>query len=68
MNIQPSCSGCSEFTQFVRTVENIQPQKSELDNYLEEGCYICDCGPTPFDALQWWRPNSLKYRILSHMA
>ncbi|KAL4566642.1 hypothetical protein LXL04_030762 [Taraxacum kok-saghyz] len=68
VNIQTSCSGWSEFDQFVRTVENIQPLKSELDNYLEEGCYICDSGPTPFDALQWWRSNSLKYRILSHMA
>ncbi|CAI9261935.1 unnamed protein product [Lactuca saligna] len=68
VNIQPSSSGWSEFAQFVRTVENIQPQKSDLDNYLEEGCYICDAGPTPFDALQWWRSNSLKYRILSRMA
>ncbi|KAL4556692.1 hypothetical protein LXL04_034848 [Taraxacum kok-saghyz] len=66
VTIQPSSSGWSEFAQFVRTVENVQPQKSELDNYLEQGCYICEDGP--FDALKWWRSNSLKYRILSRMA
>ena len=38
----------------------VQPQKSELDNYIyEDG---------PFNVLQWWRSNSLKYRILSRMA
>ncbi|KAL4574178.1 hypothetical protein LXL04_021003 [Taraxacum kok-saghyz] len=66
VSIQPASTGWSEFNQFLRTVENVQPQKSELDNYLEEGCYICEDGP--FDALQWWRSNSLKYRILSRMA
>ncbi|KAL4579265.1 hypothetical protein LXL04_015403 [Taraxacum kok-saghyz] len=66
VSIQPSSSGWSEFAQFVRTIENVQPQKSELDSYLEEGCCICEYGP--FDALQWWRSNSLKYRILSRMA
>nr|KAJ0219907.1 hypothetical protein LSAT_V11C200100330 [Lactuca sativa] len=68
VTIQPSSSGWSEFAQFVRTVENIQPQKSDLDNYLEESCYICEEDPIPFDVLQWWRSNSLKYRILSRMA
>lgn len=66
--IQPSSSGWSEFTQFVKSVQNIQPQKSELDNYLEEGCFICEADATPFDALQWWRSSSLKYPILSCMA
>nr|KAJ0225102.1 hypothetical protein LSAT_V11C100042420 [Lactuca sativa] len=68
VTIQASSSGWSEFAQFVRTVENIQPQKSDLDNYLEESCYICEEDPIPFDVLQWWRSNSLKYHILSHMA
>nr|KAJ0212044.1 hypothetical protein LSAT_V11C400164530 [Lactuca sativa] len=68
VTIQASSSGWSEFAQFVRTVENIQPQKSDLDNYLEESCYICEEDPIPFDVLQWWRSNSLKYRILSRMA
>ena len=60
MNIQASSSGWSEFAQFVRTVETVLPQKSELDNYLEEGCYICEGNAVPFDALVWWKVNNLK--------
>ena len=68
MNIQAESSGWSEFAQFVKAVETIQPQKSELDNYLEEGCYICEGNSPPFSALEWWKVNNLKYRILSIMA
>ena len=68
MNIQAESSGWSEFAQFVKAVETIQPQKSELDNYLEEGCYICEGHSPPFYALEWWKVNHLKYHILSIMA
>ena len=67
-NVHTSSSGWSEFAQFVKTTENVQPQKSELKVYLEEGVYICDDVSIPFDVLEWWRANSLKYRILSRMA
>ncbi|KAG8377566.1 hypothetical protein BUALT_Bualt08G0046500 [Buddleja alternifolia] len=33
--------GWSEFAEYVRSVETTQPQKSELDMYLKENCYIC---------------------------
>ncbi|GKA68688.1 zinc finger BED domain-containing protein RICESLEEPER 2-like protein [Tanacetum coccineum] len=42
VTIQASSSGWSEFNEFVKKNESVQPQKSELDNYLEEGVYICD--------------------------
>ena len=61
-------SGWSRFNQFLREVETIQPQKSELDIYLEEGVYICDAEGPKFDALSWWKANDLKYRVLSRMA
>ena len=61
-------SGWSRFNQFLREVETIQPQKSELDIYLEEGVYICDAEGPKFDALSWWKANDLKYRVLSKMA
>lgn len=67
-NIQASSSGWSEFAQFVRTVETVQPQKSELDNYLKERCHICEGNAVPFDALEWWKVNNLKYHVLSAMA
>ncbi|GJU10341.1 zinc finger BED domain-containing protein RICESLEEPER 2-like protein [Tanacetum coccineum] len=42
VTIQASSSGWFEFNEFVKKNESVQPQKSELDNYLEEGVYICD--------------------------
>nr|GEV06843.1 hypothetical protein [Tanacetum cinerariifolium] len=68
VTIQPSSSGWSEFNEFVKKNESVKPQKSELDNYLEDGVYICDDNSKGFDVLAWWRANSLRYRILSRMA
>nr|GEV86143.1 hypothetical protein [Tanacetum cinerariifolium] len=68
VTIQPSSSGWSKFNEFVKKNESVKPQKSELDNYLEEGVYICDDNSKGFDVLAWWRANSLRYRILSRMA
>ena len=68
MTFQASSSGWSEFNEFVKKNESVQPQKSELDNYLEEGVYICDDNSKAFDVLAWWQANSLRYRILSRMA
>lgn len=66
-NIKISSSGWSEFSDFVKTIETVQPLKSDLDNYLEEGCFICEDSHS-FDALEWWKVNTLKYRIFSTMA
>ncbi|KAK9282730.1 hypothetical protein L1049_010950 [Liquidambar formosana] len=62
-------SGRSRFESFVKRTENIQPLKSDLDVYLEEGVYICGRdAEESFDALDWWKSNGLKFRILSKMA
>ncbi|KAF5472187.1 hypothetical protein F2P56_008924 [Juglans regia] len=62
-------SGQSLFKSFVRSVDTVQPSKSELDNYLEESIYICEEGSdASFDALEWWKANSLKFRTLSKLA
>ncbi|GJS67051.1 zinc finger BED domain-containing protein RICESLEEPER 2-like protein isoform X1 [Tanacetum coccineum] len=68
ITIQASSSGWSEFNEFVKKNGSVKPQKSELDNYLEEGVYICNDNSKGFDVLTWWRANSLRYRILSQMA
>ena len=46
----------------------IPPMKSELEVYLEEGVYIPEGSSNSFSALEWWKNNSLKYKILSKMA
>ena len=58
-----------EFDQFVRNADNIQLAKSDLDVYLEEGGFLClDDLDLDIDALEWWKANNLKFRILSKMA
>ncbi|KAG2667014.1 hypothetical protein I3760_15G092600 [Carya illinoinensis] len=62
-------SGQSLFKSFIRSVDTVQPSKSELDNYLEESIYICEEGSdASFDALEWWKTNSLKFQTLSKLA
>ncbi|KAL0345583.1 UNVERIFIED_CONTAM: Zinc finger BED domain-containing protein RICESLEEPER 1 [Sesamum radiatum] len=51
-------------------VQSVQPQKSELDMYLEESCYSFKKDnkiEKEFDVLEWWRVNSAKYKVLSFM-
>ncbi|XP_020553314.1 zinc finger BED domain-containing protein RICESLEEPER 1 [Sesamum indicum] len=69
-NVETQC-GWSEYAEYLKSVESIQPQKSELDLYLEENCYIFEKDKNDgkdFDVLEWWRVHSLKYKILSIMA
>ncbi|KAL2934668.1 Zinc finger BED domain-containing protein RICESLEEPER 2 [Bienertia sinuspersici] len=62
-------SGRKKFDSFIRSVDVVESMKSELDIYIEEGVFICNENETQkFDPLDWWRANSLKYRILSRMA
>ncbi|KAL0365207.1 UNVERIFIED_CONTAM: Zinc finger BED domain-containing protein RICESLEEPER 3 [Sesamum angustifolium] len=56
---------------YLESVQSVQPQKSELDMYLEESCYSFTKDSKiekEFDVLEWWRVNSVKYKILSFMA
>lgn len=63
-----SKSGKEIFESFVRTVDLIQPMKSDLDIYLEESVFICEEGSSEeFNALEWWKATTLKYHILSKM-
>ncbi|KAL0303524.1 UNVERIFIED_CONTAM: Zinc finger BED domain-containing protein RICESLEEPER 1 [Sesamum radiatum] len=56
---------------FLELVQSVQPQKSEFDMYLEESCYSFKKEnkiEKIFDVLEWWRVNSVKYKVLSVMA
>ncbi|KAA8550426.1 hypothetical protein F0562_002110 [Nyssa sinensis] len=49
----------------IRTVDNIQPSKSDFDKSV----FICAKGSkNNFDIMEWWKENTLKFRILSKMA
>ncbi|KAG6519434.1 hypothetical protein ZIOFF_022928 [Zingiber officinale] len=61
-------TGRSKFDNFIRNIDTVQHAKSELDIYLDDDIYICQNDETHFDALEWWKTNNLKYRILSKMA
>ncbi|KAK4389926.1 Zinc finger BED domain-containing protein RICESLEEPER 2 [Sesamum angolense] len=63
--------GWSQYADFLESVQSVQPQKSELDMYFEESCYSLKKDnkiEKEFDVLEWWRVNSVKYKILSFMA
>ncbi|XP_059446001.1 zinc finger BED domain-containing protein RICESLEEPER 2-like [Corylus avellana] len=60
--------GMELYESFLRTTNTVQkPIKSDLEIYLEEGIYIPEKG-LEFSALDWWKTNTLKYRILSKVA
>jgi hypothetical protein len=61
-------SGRDLYDSFIRNVDTLQqPIKFDLQSYLEENVLIIENG-VEFNALDWWKANTLKYRILSMMA
>lgn len=61
-------TGFDQILNILREKEAVPPMKSELQAYLDEGVYVPDGNNSSFSALEWWRNNSLKYKILSKMA
>ena len=59
-----------DFDEWVITNSDIIPgNKSEIEMYLDEGVYKPGNEEyEDFDALNWWKDNSLKFRHLSKMA
>ncbi|XP_058003917.1 zinc finger BED domain-containing protein RICESLEEPER 1-like [Hevea brasiliensis] len=56
--------GRAQFYSYIRNVDNIIEQvKSKLEVCLEDGCHICE-DDEKFDALEWWKMNNMKYRVL----
>ncbi|KAJ6851369.1 zinc finger BED domain-containing protein RICESLEEPER 2-like [Iris pallida] len=59
--------GKDEVRNYIRNIEMVFEQvKSELDVYLE-GVMSCE-DDSVFNVLEWWKMNTLKFRILSKMA
>ncbi|XP_020590410.1 zinc finger BED domain-containing protein RICESLEEPER 3-like [Phalaenopsis equestris] len=54
------------FTDYVLSSGSIQPSKSDLQVYLEEGLFLANT--EHFDILDSWKLNTLKYPCLSKMA
>nr|XP_029151541.1 uncharacterized protein LOC112777999 [Arachis hypogaea] len=61
-------SGIDEMLNMVREKEAIHPTKSELEVYLDESAYIPEGNSKSFSALEWWKNNSLKFKVLSKIA
>ncbi|MCI79198.1 zinc finger BED domain-containing protein RICESLEEPER, partial [Trifolium medium] len=53
---------------YVEEQQAIPIVKSEVEEYLNEPTYKHDNGHTSFCALEWWKLNNGKYRVLSQMA
>ncbi|XP_058785499.1 zinc finger BED domain-containing protein RICESLEEPER 2-like [Vicia villosa] len=65
VNVVAFKTGFDEIMSIIQESEAISPIKSELQDYLDEGIYIPKSAS--FCALDWWRNNSMKYKILSKM-
>ncbi|XP_057734453.1 zinc finger BED domain-containing protein RICESLEEPER 2-like [Arachis stenosperma] len=64
-----SQTGWSIMINFVKDEEAVPALKSELETYLDEPKYFQrEHDVTSFSALEWWKVNRGKYRILSRMA
>ncbi|XP_058775691.1 zinc finger BED domain-containing protein RICESLEEPER 2-like [Vicia villosa] len=66
VNVVAVRTGFDEIVSIIQESEAISPIKSKLQDYLDEGIYIPKSAF--FCALDWWRNNSMKYKILSKMA
>ncbi|KAL4568270.1 hypothetical protein LXL04_023878 [Taraxacum kok-saghyz] len=66
----PLGTGWEAFGEFIKNADLEEPEKSELDTYLEEGVYReqGQKGMDSFKALEWWCVHKEKYRVLSKMA
>ena len=65
----PSQSWWSMMMDFVRQKEVVLAIKSELETYLDEPKHFQrENDETSFSALQWWKVNNAKYKVLSRMA
>ena len=58
-------TGFDEIMSMLHEKEVVSPIKSELKDYLDEGIYVLNTNS--YSALDWWRNNSMKYKILSKM-
>ena len=58
-------SSVAKFKQRIRNYDCIE-MKNEVERYLLEPCEHVD--DDDFEILAWWKMNSIKYRVLSHIA
>ncbi|XP_062003222.1 zinc finger BED domain-containing protein RICESLEEPER 2-like [Rosa rugosa] len=56
-----------EFDLWAQQMDTIEPLKSDLDVYLEEGRYTNE-SDVEFNILNWWKTSTAKFRVLSKMA
>ncbi|KAH9750241.1 BED-type domain-containing protein [Citrus sinensis] len=58
-------SSVAKFKQRIRKYDCVE-MKNEVERYLLEPCEHVD--DDDFEILAWWKMNSIKYRVLSHIA
>jgi hAT family C-terminal dimerisation region len=56
-----------DFYAYLKSVEVVNPPKSDLEVYLEEPIYVVE-DENSFDILKWWSQSCSKYLFLSKLA
>ncbi|KAJ6815150.1 zinc finger BED domain-containing protein RICESLEEPER 2-like [Iris pallida] len=66
-HIKGKTKGRSKFDIWAKQMDKVEPSKSDLDVYLEEGIYLCE-NDEDFSPLNWWKNKTLQFKLLSKMA
>lgn len=56
--------GRQNFDEYIRDTDATEHQNSEVELYIEDGVVRVDEMNEPFDAPEWWKGNSMNFRIL----
>ena len=57
-----------KFDEYCEEIETIEPQKSELMDYLEKPPHKAGSKPNEYNYSKWWKNSSIAYLVLSKMA
>ncbi|KAJ4786180.1 Zinc finger BED domain-containing protein RICESLEEPER 2 [Rhynchospora pubera] len=64
---QPYSGGTNNFWRYLESTWGEEPPVADLDSYLKEPVFQ-HRSSSPFDVLQWWKTNAVRYPILSKLA
>ncbi|KAK4254780.1 hypothetical protein QN277_010110 [Acacia crassicarpa] len=65
---QQKDKGMQRMLNMIHQKHSIPPTKSELETYLVDDPYIPSSESSSFCALEWWKNNTAKFKVLSRMA
>ncbi|XP_028806359.1 zinc finger BED domain-containing protein RICESLEEPER 2-like [Neltuma alba] len=66
--VQQKDKGMQQMLNMIHQRHSVPPIKSKLETYLADDPYIPSSDSSSFCALEWWKNNRTKFKVLSRMA